>query len=242
MASRVIASYRATVKETDHGEEAEIMKKARRYNRALASAQEEIFLSGEEAKGYRKQLWLDENGMMGYLEIPSIRVYLPIYHGTEEAVLQKGVGHLSWTSLPIAGKSVHSVLSGHRGLPSAKLFTDLDQLREDDAFSVHILGSVLTYQVEQIRVVAPTETDALRIEPEKNYCTLMTCTPYGVNTQRLLIRGVLTDTDTAQAGQESGEKPQSEKLPLLHVLIAGGFVLAVCLLIRKKQKGKEEIG
>ena len=137
MASRVIASYRATVKETDHGEEAEIMKKARRYNRALASAQ-------EEAKGYRKQLWLDENGMMGYLEIPSIRVYLPIYHGTEEAVLQKGVGHLSWTSLPIEGKSVHSVLSGHRGLPSAKLFTDLDQLREDDAFSVHILGSVLT--------------------------------------------------------------------------------------------------
>lgn len=218
------------------------MKKARRYNRALASAQEEIFLSGEEAKGYRKQLWLDENGMMGYLEIPSIRVYLPIYHGTEEAVLQKGVGHLSWTSLPIAGKSVHSVLSGHRGLPSAKLFTDLDQLREDDAFSVHILGSVLTYQVEQIRVVAPTETDALRIEPEKNYCTLMTCTPYGVNTQRLLIRGVLTDTDTTQAGQESGEKPQSEKLPLLHVLIAGGFVLAVCLLIRKKRKGKEEIG
>ena len=163
----------------------------------MASAQEEIFLSGEEAKGYRKQLWLDENGMMGYLEIPSIRVYLPIYHGTEEAVLQKGVGHLSWTSLPIEGKSVHSVLSGHRGLPSAKLFTDLDQLREDDAFSVHILGSVLTYQVEQICVVAPTETEALRIEPEKNYCTLMTCTPYGVNTQRLLIRGILTDTEQA---------------------------------------------
>ena len=215
MASRVIASYRATVKETDHG---------------------------EEAKGDRNQLWLDENGMMGYLEIPSIRVYLPIYHGTEEAVLQKGVGHLSWTSLPIEGKSVHSVLSGHRGLPSAKLFTDLDQLREDDAFSVHILGSVLTYQVEQICVVAPTETEALRIEPEKNYCTLMTCTPYGVNTQRLLIRGILTDTDTTQERQESGEKPQSEKLPLLPVLIAGSFVLAVCLLIRKKRKGKEEIG
>ena len=242
MASRVIASYRATVKETDHGEEAEIMKKARRYNRALASAQEEIFLSGEEAKGYRKQLWLDENGMMGYLEIPSIRVYLPIYHGTEEAVLQKGVGHLSWTSLPIEGKSVHSVLSGHRGLPSTKLFTDLDQLREDDAFSVHILGSVLTYQVEQICVVAPTETEVLQIEPEKNYCTLMTCTPYGVNTQRLLIRGILTDTDTTQERQESREKPQSEKLPLLPVLIAGSFVLAVCLLIRKKRKGKEEIG
>ncbi len=137
---------------------------------------------------------------------------------------------------------MHSVLSGHRGLPSAKLFTDLDQLREDDAFSVHILGSVLTYQVEQICVVAPTETEALRIEPEKNYCTLMTCTPYGVNTQRLLIRGILTDTDTAQERQESGEEPQSEKLPLLPVLIAGSFVLAVCLLIRKKRKGKEEIG
>ena len=123
---------------------------------------------------------------------------------------------------------MHSVLSGHRGLPSAKLFTDLDQLREDDAFSVHILGSVLTYQVEQICVVAPTETEALRIEPEKNYCTLMTCTPYGVNTQRLLIRGILTDTDTTQERQESGEKPQSEKLPLLPVLIAGSFVLAVC--------------
>ena len=137
---------------------------------------------------------------------------------------------------------MHSVLSGHRGLPSAKLFTDLDQLREDDAFSVHILGSVLTYQVEQICVVAPTETEALRIEPEKNYCTLMTCTPYGVNTQRLLIRGILTDTDTTQERQESREKPQSEKLPLLPVLIAGSFVLAVCLLIRKKRKGKEEIG
>ena len=107
---------------------------------------------------------------------------------------------------------------------------------------MHILGSVLTYQVEQICVVAPTETEALRIEPEKNYCTLMTCTPYGVNTQRLLIRGILTDTDTTQERQESGEKPQSEKLPLLPVLIAGGFVLAVCLLIRKKRKGKEEIG
>ena len=213
-----------------------------RYPVKFGLHRREIFLSGEEAKGYRKQLWLDENGMMGYLEIPSIRVYLPIYHGTEEAVLQKGVGHLSWTSLPIEGKSVHSVLSGHRGLPSAKLFTDLDQLREDDAFSVHILGSVLTYQVEQICVVAPTETEALRIEPEKNYCTLMTCTPYGVNTQRLLIRGILTDTDTAQERQESGEEPQSEKLPLLPVLIAGGFVLAVCLLIRKKRKGKEEIG
>ena len=136
MASRVIASYRATVKETDHGEEAEIMKKARRYNRALASAQEEIFLSGEEAKGYRKQLWLDENGMMGYLEIPSIRVYLPIYHGTEEKVLQSGVGHFEGTSLPIGGESTHAVLTGHRGLPSKLLIIWKKEISSILKFSV----------------------------------------------------------------------------------------------------------
>jgi sortase A len=126
---------------------------------------------------------------MGYIEIPGINVSLPLYHGTDEAVLQVAIGHLDWSSLPVGGPSTHSVVSGHRGLPSAKLFTNLDRLQEGDLFYFRILDEILTYEVDQILIVEPTEIDSLMIMDGKDYCTLFTCTPYGINTHRLLVRG-----------------------------------------------------
>ena len=126
---------------------------------------------------------------MGYIEIPNINVSLPVYHGTAESVLQIAVGHVDWTSLPVGGEGTHCVLSGHRGLPSAKLFTNLDKIVEGDTFSIRVLDEVLTYEVDQTLIVEPTEVDALQIETGKDLCTLVTCTPYGINTHRLLVRG-----------------------------------------------------
>ena len=137
---------------------------------------------------------------MGYIDIDRIKVELPIYHGVDKGVLQIGVGHLEGSSLPVGGSGTHCVLSGHRGLPSAKLFTDLDELTIDDTFTLTILGRKLTYRVDQIKTVKPGETDDLQIVPGKDYCTLLTCTPYGINTHRLLVRGVRVDSQAEQAG------------------------------------------
>ena len=126
---------------------------------------------------------------MGYIEIPEIKVSLPVYHGVDEGVLQVAVGHIPGTSLPVGGTGTHSVLSGHRGLPSARLFTNLDQLREGDLFLLRVLDEVLTYEVDQILIVEPNDLEALQIEEGADYCTLVTCTPYGINTHRLLVRG-----------------------------------------------------
>jgi len=131
---------------------------------------------------------------MGYIEIPSLKSTLPIYHGTSDAVLQIAVGHLEWTSLPVGGESTHCVLSGHRGLPSAKLFTNLDRMEIGDTFQISILDQVLTYQVDQVKVILPNEIEDLQIVEGKDYCTLFTCTPYGINTHRLLVRGIRIET------------------------------------------------
>ena len=152
-----------------------------------------------ESGEYERLLNVTGNGMMGYVEIPSINCLLPVYHGTDEAVLQIAVGHIAGTALPVGGEGTHCVLSSHRGLPSARLFTDLDQLEEGDTFRLHILDGVLTYQVDRILTVEPDETEALAPEEGKDYCTLVTCTPYGVNTHRLLVRGV-----RVQAREEIG--------------------------------------
>ena len=126
---------------------------------------------------------------MGYVEIPKLKMSLPIYHGTEDTVLQIAVGHLEGSSLPVGGSGTHCVLTGHRGLPSAKLFSNLDEMEEGDTFSIHVLDRTLTYQVDQIRIVEPREVEDLEIEEGKDYCTLLTCTPYGINSHRLLVRG-----------------------------------------------------
>lgn len=177
----------------------ELWENAKTYNEDLLHQENEYKLNDTMRERYYQTLDVTGTGIMGYVEISKIGVSLPVYHGTSDAVLQTAVGHLEWTSLPVGGESTHCVVSGHRGLPSAKLFTDLDSLREGDTFTLTILNEVLTYEVDQIRTVLPSQTEDLRIVDGKDYCTLVTCTPYGINTHRLLVRGHRIETQRAGA-------------------------------------------
>jgi sortase A len=187
--SRAIADYSEVVSELDDQDYEEVLDQARAYNEELLTLEDRFHPSEEEQTAYEEELDISGTGIMGYVEIPAINVKLPIYHGTDEGVLQVGVGHIEGSSLPVGGLGTHCVLSGHRGLPSAKIFTDLDQLVEGDYFMLQVLDETLTYEIDQILIVDPDETEALAIEEDKDYCTLVTCTPYGINTQRLLVRG-----------------------------------------------------
>ncbi len=187
--SRAIASYAEAVAQVDDDTYVKMLEAARAYNEKLAGSEQSWTLSEEEREEYYELLNVAGSGIMGYIEIPSINVSLPIYHGVDEAVLQIAVGHIEGSSLPVGGLGSHCVLSGHRGLPSAKLFTNLDQLVEGDVFMIRVLDETLTYEVDQIRIVEPTDLSALEREDGKDYCTLVTCTPYGVNSHRLLVRG-----------------------------------------------------
>ena len=191
--SRAIASYMEAVESADdHDYEVEWLY-ARAYNEGLKYKSNRFVLSEEDYEEYDRCLNLTGSGIMGYIEVPRINCTLPIYHGTDEAVLQIAVGHIEGTSLPTGGIGNHTVLSGHRGLPSAKLFTDLDQMEVGDEFVIRVMNQVFTYKIDQILIVLPEELDALALDPEKDLCTLITCTPYGVNTHRLLVRGHRTE-------------------------------------------------
>lgn len=187
--SRAIANYAESVQHIDTEAYEKLWTEAIEYNRTLLEKDNPLYMPPEEREVYNGLLNYTGDGIMGYINIPKIQCELPIYHGTNESVLQIAIGHLEGTSLPVGGESTHSVLSGHRGLPSAKLFTDLDQLREGDVFLLQILHETMTYEVDQIRIVLPTEIQDLAITPGKDYCTLVTCTPYGVNSHRMLVRG-----------------------------------------------------
>ena len=181
---------------------------------------------------------ISDNGIMGYIEIPSIKCSLPIYHGVDEAVLQIAVGHIEWTSLPVGGESTHCVLSGHRGLPSAKLFTNLDQLVVGDIFIMRVLDETLTYEVDQIRIVEPQDVEALKIVPGEDLCTLVTCTPYGVNTHRLLVRGhrVENQTDAAMI-YVTADAMQIEPVLVAPIVATPMLLLLlVWLMIRYRKK------
>lgn len=184
-----IVHYTEEVAEMEPENYEHVIRQAEAYNRRMLMRDSCFSMSELEKRDYPQMLSLGENGPIGYIEIQSIDVTLPIYHGTGEETLAQAVGHIEWSSLPIGGPSTHSVLSGHRGLPSARLFTDLDQMAEGDTFIIRVLDEILTYEVDQIRIVEPEDTSDLRIEPDKDYCTLLTCTPYGINTHRLLVRG-----------------------------------------------------
>ena len=190
--SRAIATYTQQVSQLTEEDYSQLWEDARDYNRALAG-EDGYYLSEEQQSRYDSLLDVSGSGIMGYVDIPSIKCSLPIYHGTSESVLQVAAGHLDWTSLPVGGETSHCVISGHRGLPSAKLFTDLDRLVIGDFFTLRVLDEVLTYQVDQILVVLPNEMEALTIEDGADYCTLVTCTPYGINSHRLLVRGHRVD-------------------------------------------------
>ena len=187
--SRAIATYAEQVANIDNDIYAQLWEDARAYNQTLVGKQNRFQISEEERETYESLLNVGGNGIIGYIEIAKIGCSLPIYHGTDEAVLQIAIGHIEGTSLPTGGESTHCVVSGHRGLPSARLFTDLDKLIPGDTFVLRVLDETLTYEVDQILIVEPQELDALAIEEGKDYCTLVTCTPYGINTHRLLVRG-----------------------------------------------------
>ena len=189
---KVIQTYDKKVSEETRDANNKLLMDAREYNRSLSFGEVVDVFQNPEVKNsdrYLSILNINDNGMMGYISIPKIDVRIPIYHGTTSDVLQKGVGHLEGSSFPVGGESTHAILSAHRGLPSSKLFTDLDQLKKGDIFYIYILNQVLAYQVDQVLVTEPSETDALRIVDGKDYITLVTCTPYAINTHRLLVRG-----------------------------------------------------
>ena len=187
--TRVISKYIDDVNNLDNNRYNEILHEAEVYNEELAQSGLKYILSDTEMKRYNSTLNFSSTNVMGYIEIPSIQVKLAIYHGTGEDTLAVGVGHIAGSSLPIGGENTHCVLSGHRGLPSATLFSNLDKVTEGDRFIINILDKTLTYEVDQIRIVEPHELNDLAIEDGKDYCTLVTCTPYGINTHRILVRG-----------------------------------------------------
>lgn len=240
-ATRVITDYNEAVADMTEEDFNAFWDAARQYNRDLLSISNRYIMSDEQTARYMSLLDVADNGVMGYIEIPSIRVNLPIYHTVEEEVLQTSAGHLPGSSLPVGGESTHCVISGHRGLPSAKLFTNLDRLVEGDTFMLNILNDTLTYEVDQIRIVLPDELYDLEIEPGMDYCTLVTCTPYGINTHRLLVRGHRVETQVDAKVTNEGLRIEPLVIaPLLAVPVL--IVLLIILLVRTRRKpgGKEE--
>ena len=187
--SRVVAEYSQLVEEMNAGAYDGLWAEARAYNASLPDTDNRFFMSDAQRAEYDRLLNVGGNGVMGVVEVPKLELRLPLYHGTGETVLQVALGHIEGSSLPTGGPGTHCVISGHRGLPSAKLFTNLDRMEIGDVFMLHVLNETLTYEVDQILTVLPEEIDALEIDPEQDYCTLVTCTPYGINTHRLLVRG-----------------------------------------------------
>ena len=228
--SRAISNYVAAVDEISPEQYQEMLKAAQRYNAELVSNVNRYHMSEEERKVYNSLLNVGDDGIMGFIQIPRIGVSLPIYHGTSEIVLNTATGHIEGTSLPVQGETVHAAISGHRGLPTAKLFTDLDELAEGDLFTITVLKETLTYQVDQIRIVLPNEMQDLEFSRGEEHCTLITCTPYGINTHRLLVRGKRVDGADLLA-----IPPDAIRIPpyivLFAVMIPMLFISLVILLI-----------
>lgn len=224
--SRAVASYIEAVSNLDDDKYQELWDAAIAYNESLRERSNGYILTNEQQAQYESLLNASGLGIMGYIQIPSINVNLPIYHGTSDGVLQVAVGHIEWSSLPVGGEGTHCVLSGHRGLPSARLFTDLDELQVGDYFTLNVLDETLTYEVDQIRIVEPNEVTTLAIEEDKDYITLVTCTPYGINTHRLLVRGHRIDNF-----EEAIVVRVTTDAVIIDKLTVAPFVLAPILLL-----------
>ncbi len=241
--TRAIASYAETVSQLDTAQYDEMWKAAQDYNRSLAQRETAFALTDEQKAAYESLLDVSGLGVMGYIEIPEIDCSLPIYHGTEESVLQVAVGHLEWSNLPVGGEGTHCVLSGHRGLPSAKLFTNLDKLAVGDTFLLRVLDEVLTYEVDQILIVEPEQVDVLGIVPGEDYCTLVTCTPYGINTHRLLVRGHrVENTPEAARMHVTADATQFDPLLVAPVLAIPVLLLLLMILLvpKRRRKSRED--
>ena len=248
--TRAIAGYTAQVANMNKEDFDRMWAEAEAFNAYLAESSGRFNLTEEEERTYNSILDVTGTGIMGYIDIPSIKISLPIYHGTDESILQIAIGHIEGTSFPIGGEGTHSAVSGHRGLPSAKLFTDIDQLQAGDKFLLQILDRTLTYEVDQIRIVLPQELQDLQIDPYQDYCTLITCTPYGVNTHRLLVRGHRVDNDNTDATRITADAMRFEPI-IVAPLVAAPIllILLVYLLIstsrwnrkRKEHRSKQEL-
>lgn len=236
--SQAVASYVEEVAHIDTDQYEQLWNEAWDYNASLMERRNSYVLEDAQKEEYNRLLDIGGTGIMGYIEIPIIGVTLPIYHGADEAVLQVAIGHLEWTSLPVGGESSHCVVSGHRGLPSARLFTDLDKLVVGDIFMFRVLDEILTYEVDQILIVKPHETEALMIEQGKDLCTLVTCTPYGINSHRLLVRGHrIENVEEAKTVRVTSDAIQIEPVVVAPIVAAPILlVLLIGLLIPKPKK------
>ena len=242
--SQAIVSYDNEVNKLREEEYRQLWEAAEEYNCSLLSRPNSFALTDEQALAYSQMLSAGGSDVMGYIEIPVIGVTLPIRHGTESDVLQKSVGHLEWSSLPVGGESTHCVLSGHRGLPSSELLTNIDHLEKGDVFYLHVLGETLEYKVDQIAVVEPDDFSLLGIQEGEDYVTLVTCTPYGINSHRLLVRG----SRVADDGSDTSAVDLSNEVRSLDVKYVAAAVLLVLIVVvflilllggKKKRKEKE---
>ena len=240
-ARRAIALYDRAVTETDDAAIEKELEAARAYNASILERAEPLVPEEGELSRYNALLDLSGDGLMGTIRIPSLGIELPFYHGTNETVLKRAVGHIEWSSLPVGGESTHCVLSAHRGLPSARLFTDLDKLREGDRFTVTVLGRTIGYEVDRILVTLPEEVRELEIVPGEDYCTLVTCTPYGVNTHRLLVRGRRAELEAAEeSAAEARETPAALRIAKIAIPLLFVSLLVTLLLYGREKPGRRE--
>ena len=223
--SKAIVKYIKSVSDMSDERRGKMLKDAADYNANLARTGLNFFQNNDDLKYYKSLIDTDGSGIIGYLDINIIGCHLPIYHGVDDTVLQIAIGHIPGTSLPVGGESTHCVLSGHRGLPSAKIFSNLNRLSEGDTFVIHTLSETLTYEVDSILTVLPEDISTLRIEPGADLCTLVTCTPYGVNTHRLLVRGHRTDNAFSSTANVS-----SEALVIKGLLSVAVFALPIAII------------
>lgn len=237
--SRAIADYARQVGNLGNDAYNSLWDEARAYNETLIGKAGRFTMSDAEKKEYESILNIPGTGVIGYIRITKINCYLPIYHGTDESVLQAGVGHLQGSSFPVGGESTHCVISGHRGVPNAKLFTNLDRLEEGDTFVLHTLDETLTYEVDQIRIVEPDDIRDLAIVEGEDYCTLITCTPYGINTHRLLLRGHRVD-NASEVGtvRITADAMQIEPAIVAPLVAAPMLLLLLIILLISTRKKK----
>ncbi len=238
--TRAVASYIEAVANMSDEENEKIWDAAVEYNKKIAENGLKFSPDEEDLKEYNSVLDITGTGIMGYIDIPKIKIKLPIYHGVDDAILQVAIGHLAGTSLPVGGDTAHCVVSGHRGLPSARLFTDIDRLVERDTFTITVLDKTLTYEVDRIRTVLPNELQDLQLEEGKDYVTLVTCTPYGINTHRLLVRAhrIANRADDVRISADALKVDPLIVAPIIAATILG--VLLIWLLLNTHSKRKKE--
>lgn len=238
--SRAIADYDAILSEMKEEDYTHLFEAAMAYNEQLRQLKFPLMYY-DQVPGYDDLLDITGTGIMGYIDIPSIQVELPIYHGTSEGVLQIAAGHVEGSSLPTGGENTHCVISAHRGLPSARLFTDLDKMQIGDTFTLSVVDRILTYEVDQILTVLPHEVEPLYVQEGEDYCTLVTCTPYGINTHRLLVRGTrIENAEEVVVKRVTADAVQIQPLLVAPMVAAPILLLLLIILILPKPKKKRK--